>query len=332
MSGPARVLLWNHLAFGLWVLCKLGRARPSVDPVCCLCCGGYLVSIVHIVLHNASSLFYFFVLVVLLVAPNEQAKSKQRSCCCRSPEPKKGEVLLLFCCLSEHQDGSLWARQTENRYARYLSNQSERAAVEPRIPLGRTQSNNNIRLVFQAGVSPPAGGTRPLCGKVAAADPQQRNAELWHDKLTNGRGLGLQGLQLLLDAAVCQRQTGQETSELSLAVCRSWSGCERSSLIEFDRMKATSNSGYCSPQGNATEFNLLLEGTDAGRVSLKWENCIKHSICINYIATLISMAAPRSGNIRGNHPNPRQIGWIPAESEALVLRGFSHSTFNRLML
>lgn len=61
-------------------------------------------------------------------------------------------------------------------------------------------------------------------------------------------------------------------------------------------MKVMPNLGYCLPEDNAREFEFSLLGKDAGGISLKWKNCIKHSICINYIAPLINIGALHSSS------------------------------------
>ncbi len=34
---------------------------------------------------------------------------------------------------------------------------------------------------------------------------------------------------------------------------------------------------------------IFVVGKDTGGISLKWKNCIKHSICVNYIVPLINI-------------------------------------------
>lgn len=85
-------------------------------------------------------------------------------------------------------------------------------------------------------------------------------------------------------------------------------------------MKVMPNLGYCLPEDNARELNSLLGRNSARGISLKWKNCIKHSICINYIAALINIGTlSGSGGAAGGG-----VG-LKAALQAIILEATIHA-------
>lgn len=75
---------------------------------------------------------------------------------------------------------------------------------------------------------------------------------------------------------------------------------------------------FARGQCNRVEF---IVGKDAGGISLKWKNCIKHSICINYIVPLINIGAVRSRSSR----TAGGIG-LKAPLRAIILEATIHAS------
>ncbi len=82
-----------------------------------------------------------------------------------------------------------------------------------------------------------------------------------------------------------------------------WSRQPQSTPV-LEELQALCNNWVWSNEGNA-KLGLLFAwgqckrvefvvGKDAEGISLKWKNCIKHSICINYIVSLINFGTHSS--------------------------------------
>lgn len=63
----------------------------------------------------------------------------------------------------------------------------------------------------------------------------------------------------------------------------------------------------------------FVVGKDAGGISLKWKNCIKHSICINYIVSLINIGTRSSSSSAAGGTG------LEAALQAIILEATIHA-------